>query len=566
MTRTILLILVATLLIYSCKERNENTVSPQITADQQENYYEAFYRLQKDIPKHEYNFSDKGYPFRKASKSDMQAFYEVIGNHPVWLNADGINIHTWTFLEELKTADKHGLFPEEYFYNMPVIPNYAVDKTVFNNLEPDQLVQLEYGLTWAYITLQKHLSSGRINPDTTVSLWKQTLKDTLVSSAIGKAFNSNDISGSLNHFMPQNKNYQSLMISLSKYREFNKNGGWDTIPEITAENDSLHLWMKIAERLSVTDQYKKDKIDTNINIIDVKDALKEFQHSMGLKADGVPGKETIEQLNKTAEYRVKQIILNLERLRWEPRSHGDDYIMINIPEYKMHAYQNGKKQFEMKLIVGKYMTKTPIFSDSIEYVVFNPTWTVPMSIMRNEMLPRLKNGDIFLPRENFSLYSGYGSNATKLDPYSIDWEDIEPSEFSFRIVQEPGPRNALGSVKFIFPNDMDIYLHDTPAEYLFDRTDRSFSHGCMRIEKPHFFAEYLLEEKLSKEEVEDKFASHRTQTVMLPEKLPVFITYHTAWVDEKGVTNFRKDLYKFDEVQYEAITPTYDRVAEKIEK
>lgn len=568
MTKEFILILVLTLLSFSCKEKNENTVSPEITVEQQENFYEAYYRLQATIPKKDYQFSDKGYPFRKASKADMYAFYKIVGNHPVWLNEDGINIHTWTFLEELKSADQHGLFPEEYFYNMPVIPNYDADKTVFNNLEPDQLVQLEYGLTWAYITLQKHLWSGRINPDTTVGLWRNKLQDTLVSSAIGKAFNSKDISGSLKHFIPKRENYHQLMDALAKYRQYEKNNGWPKIPENIPEEDSIKLWIMIAKRLAVTGQFeeKKKEIDSNLSIPKLKEALKKFQYAMGLKPDGLPGKETLEQLNKSAEYRVKQIVLNLERLRWEPRTLGEDYIMINIPEYKMHAYKNGKKQFEMKIIVGKYMTKTPIFSDTIEYVVFNPTWTVPMSIMKNEMLPRLRNGDIFLSREHFSLYNGYGSDANKINPYAVDWEDIQPSDFSFRIVQEPGPWNALGSVKFIFPNDMDIYLHDTPAEYLFQRTDRSFSHGCMRIEKPHYFAEYLLDKQLSNKEIQAKFDSYRTQTVMLENKVPVFITYHTAWVDEDGIVNFRKDIYRFDEIQYEAITPTYDRVAEKILK
>src|SRR5690606_16467588 len=255
------------------------------------------------------------------------------------------------------------------------------------------------------------------------------------------------------------------------------------------------------------------------------------------------------------------LVLNLERLRWEPRSYGENYVLINIPEFKLRAYKNSRKELEMKIIVGRYMTKTPIFSDTIEYVVFNPTWTLPMSIMKNEMLPKLQSGTGFMYRENYTLYSGFSSDAVQLDPASINWDSVTVDNWSYRIVQEPGNINALGSVKFIFPNDMDIYLHDTPAPYLFDRTERDFSHGCMRIQKPRDFAEFLLEDKLTADEIDEIFASKATKTVNLSHKFPVYITYHTAWVED-DLLHFRKDLYGHDDRQYNAIIPTYDRLVQ----
>lgn len=564
MTKIISLTTILIMVLFSCKNRAGKTLSPEITSEQIENYYDAFYILQEDISKGNFNFIDKGYPFRKANQEDMVSFYRIVGNVPVWLNEDGMNIHTWNFLEELKNADSHGLIPEEYFYNLPIIPNYATDKTVFNHLDPDQLIELEYGLSWAYITLQKHLSNGRINPDTTAALWKQRINDTLVTSAIGNAFNSEDISGSLDFFAPQSKEYKALQQALVQYRKIEEEGGWPVINTEISEKDSSIFWAQLAQRLQITGEYPSESnpLDTSEqNFLEIKEAIQKYQERMGLGMDGKAGKETLAQLNQPVEYRIKQLVLNLERLRWEPRSYGEEYVLINIPEFKLRAYRKSKKKLEMKVIVGRYMTKTPIFSDTIEYVVFNPTWTLPMSIMKNEMLPKLRRGTGFMYKDNYTLYSGFSSNAVKLDPSSINWDSVKAEKWSYRIVQEPGNINALGSVKFIFPNDMDIYLHDTPAPYLFERTERDFSHGCMRIQKPREFAEFLLDDKLNSEEIDEIFASKQTHTVNLPQRFPVYITYHTAWVED-DVVHFRKDLYGHDDRQYKAIIPTYDRVAQ----
>lgn len=247
------------------------------------------------------------------------------------------------------------------------------------------------------------------------------------------------------------------------------------------------------------------------------------------------------------EAAVTKIRMNLERWRWLPRDLGDRHILINVPAYQMQVVENGKPVMAMRVIVGAPDTPTPLFSDRMTYVVFSPYWNIPENILRQETLPRVADDPEYLARNNIEVV---GTSGEAIDPSSIDWSDAATTE-GLRFRQTPGPDNALGLVKFIFPNHFSIYLHDTPTDALFNRDKRTLSHGCIRIEKPVELVEYVLRDKAqwTPERIRAAMHSGREQSVTLSEPLPVHIGYWTAWVDEDGSVTFTDDPYRLDRKQ-----------------
>ncbi|MBD2766752.1 L,D-transpeptidase family protein [Hymenobacter sp. BT664] len=277
-------------------------------------------------------------------------------------------------------------------------------------------------------------------------------------------------------------------------------------------------------------------------------AVKAFQRDAGLRPDGVVSGETLRQLNVPIGARIDQIILNMERWRWLPKRFELNYLLVNIPEYTLHVVENGKEAFNMPVIVGKALHETPVFSDEMEYVVLAPYWNVPFSIIENELKDRLIANPHYLDRLDMEVVKGYGKKAVVVDPASIDWAGITPENFKYTVRRRPGPNNDLGDIKFIFPNSNDIYLHDTPHRQLFSQSQRSFSHGCVRVQNPLKLATYLLRDKpeWDQQTILDTIATRREKYIPLKPKLPVYLVYFTAWADADGHPHFRDDIYGHD--------------------
>lgn len=406
--------------------------------------------------------------------------------------------------------------------------------------------KLDLMLTSAYFNYAHSLWQGAIKPQEDDLDWfrhGRKIKFSKDSSPILES-KDNPFSKSLS-FNPE---YEALKTYLEKYLEIEKNKSWPSIgfQGKLIKGDASGAILAIKKLLSITGDLasndQKNKFDSALEF-----AVKKFQRRHGLEEDGIVGGKTLEEMSIPISSRIQQIIVNMERRKWVPGNIGTNYITVNVPEFMFRIFDGGKEVFHMNVIVGKSANSTPIFNDELESIVFNPYWNVPESIVLNELLPDLRKDKKALEEKNIEVYQGTPDH--QIDPESVDWDEIDTAQLPYQFRQIPGKENALGKIKFLFPNNYDVYLHDTPSRELFSLAKRDFSHGCIRIEKPLQLAEYLLrnEPAWSKEKIDETIGNEEETVVKLSKKIPVFIYYFTSWVDEKGSINFRDDIYGHDE-------------------
>ncbi|MBC7920592.1 MAG: L,D-transpeptidase family protein, partial [Ferruginibacter sp.] len=443
------------------------------------------------------------------------------------------------------------------------------------------LIELDFRMTANYLTYASHLFSGRTNPTRLNKDWLSKPRKKDLSAYLEAAIGNNQVGQSLADLLPRSAQYTNLRQQLMHYAAIGARGGWPAVsdpaslrkggsgPAVaalkmrlmrTGDLDSTRLETRSETQLgtrsagvaTVSSVPGRDRFDAQ-----VETALKNFQERHGQDPTGRVDSATLAELNVSAAQRIQQIELNMERLRWQSDSGlGSNYLLVNVPEFRARVIEGNRVPLTMRVIVGREFTSTPIFTDTLEYLVFSPDWTVPKSIIEKEMLPRIRENTDYLEKHDLWVFKTWEAGDTiPLDPKAVDWTDVKVADY--RVVQKPGPRNPLGLVKFMFPNPMAIYLHDTPADHLFGAEQRGLSHGCVRVEKPLELAEYLLREKEG-EWGRDSLLVHRRaekpRIVRLARKIPIRITYQTAWVDERGRVNFRADLYDHDKVQTKAIT------------
>jgi murein L,D-transpeptidase YcbB/YkuD len=335
---------------------------------------------------------------------------------------------------------------------------------------------------------------------------------------------------------PVYRQYVLLKNQLKKYQNIKKAGGFPLIAAVKKslkKGDSALIIIDIKKWLAISEDLP---VNSNNNIYDenLEIAVKKFQKRFGLADDGSIGAGSIKQMNIPIETRIQQIMVNMERSRWLPVTVSSDYLVVNIPEFKLHAYEKDKLLWSMDAVVGRPLHKTVIFSGKIKYIVFSPYWNVPSSILNREILPNIRRDKNYLESQNMEWHNG-------------------------RVRQKSGPSNSLGLVKFLFPNNFEIYLHDTPSKHLFNKNNRAFSHGCVRLSDAEKLANYLLKNDTTWTPKKIKTAMHlgKEKYVTLKKDETVFIVYFTSWVDESGQLNFRKDLYKRDK-QLAAILLNYN--------
>lgn len=332
------------------------------------------------------------------------------------------------------------------------------------------------------------------------------------------------------YFEDVHKAYGLLKQQLAKYLQITAAGGWPTIPATNKKlkpGESTPAVALIKRRLQITGDMPG--ADTTPIFTDtLAMAIRNFQARHGLKEDGALSETLIKEMNVPAEARLQQILMNMGRMRWLPPQPSGNLILVNIPEFMLHAYEGPKKAFDMVVVVGKEGHNTTTFTGDLNQVVFSPYWNVPESIVEKEILPAMARNASYLEAQNMEIVSQNGDLPT--------------------IRQKPGDNNALGKVKFLFPNSFDIYFHDTPSKSLFARSMRAFSHGCIRLAEPEKMANYLLrnQPEWTPERISEAMNSGEEKFVKLKDPVPVVITYYTAWVDEQGRLNFRDDIYGHD--------------------
>lgn len=347
-----------------------------------------------------------------------------------------------------------------------------------------------------------------------------------------------------------NPAYQRLKNTLDTYKKIADQGGWERIPEdgsIIKKGDTSDIIPSVRKRLVITGDLSSKAQQSGNNEYDEKlqKAVKKFQRRHAIVEDGIIGPNTIREMNVPVEQKISQIEYSLDVWKNLPDTLGEKYVFVNIPEFRLRTYKNQKEDLSMKIIVGKeYGGETPTFSDSVEYIIINPYWNIPKSIVLEEILPQARKDHGYLYRNDYEIVSHFGNDAKVYQVTSANLDRVENGNLHLR--QKPGPNNSLGLIKFMFPNKYSIYLHGTPADHLFERVDRTFSHGCIRVEKPIELGEFLLENaegNWSKDKIVKETENGKWKQVNMEQKIPVYITYLPVFVEEDNTVVFSKDIY-----------------------
>lgn len=467
---------------------------------------------------------------------------------PAWIEEAKPRPQMDALIDAIKAAHQEGLDPE--LYNAALLDTrYREGSKGFlsqKGFDPVQAGQMDAWMTYLYMKYASDLADGLSDLARADPTWKIKPEkfDPLIE--LERALSENRVAESLGNLTPKDRQYQALRKVLSEYRELQKKGGWPSVPsQMKVKPGQANAAVTaVARRLSTSGDYKgrvpPDGEKTAYSN-ELREAVKRFQSRHGLQDDGVLSAAVAAEMNVPLDQRIRQLELNLERWRWLPRELGERHILVNIPEYRLEVWEGDRVPLSMRVVVGKEDTQTPIFNDEMTHIVFSPYWNVPPSIAEGETLPSVMKDPGFLARTNMEVVD---ANGTVIDPASIDLDN--PTGYRFR--QRPGNANSLGLVKFMFPNQYNVYLHDTPADSLFARASRSFSHGCVRIEQPQALAEYLLRDQSewTSASIQEAMHAQEERHVKLREPVPVYLGYFTARVSTDGVMQFRKDVYEID--------------------
>lgn len=357
---------------------------------------------------------------------------------------------------------------------------------------------------------------------------------------------------------PKEYKYNELQSALIEYLELKDQGGWSYVPlkgilRVGKSNKSIPA---LRERLRVTGEYRSCYTEeTTLYDKCLEEAVIRFQARHGLVAKGTIGPNTMKALNIPVEKRIEQMRLNLDRIKWLNARHSNRHIMINIPAFTLSFVENNALRQQMKVITGTKKNPTPVFSDTVEIIVLNPHWNVPKSIIQKELIPDILENPNAMQKQGIEIRAGWGKDAPLVNVNSVDWTQYRYSKsMPYRFAQVPGYKNALGKVKFLFPNKFSVYMHDTPTKHLFNKNVRAFSHGCIRLHQPRELLRTFstFNENVDFEKSQEKLKGKKKGYLKLDTQVPVDVIYLTSYVDHEGVLQFRNDIYGYDKMQLQA--------------
>jgi L,D-transpeptidase YcbB len=483
----------------------------------------------------------------------LARFYERREFKPTWGEFAKLD----QLLDAINGSFRHGLEPGDYHHS-------ALAELVASLREaptPALATEAELLATDALARLAFHLRFGKVDPRKIDVSWNidRALGAANPVTALQSVAQADDLVAALDELAPEGEYYAALRSALAAHREIAARGGW---PAIEA-GETLRVGMRsgrippLRSLLAITGDYMADADFEDEELFDepLETAVMRFQARHGLDADGAVGRQTLAALNVPVGARIDQIRVNLERVRWVFHNLEDRFLLVNIARFRVLLIENRRITWSTRAVVGRPFRQTPVFKARLTYLEFNPTWTVPPTILREDLLPEIRGDATTLQRKNMVVLDQQGQ---RVDPAAIDWASATARNFPYMIRQEPGPDNALGRVKFMFPNPYHVYMHDTPARQLFARAERAFSSGCIRLEQPFELVRILLAgSEWDDAAIERVLASGRTRVVNLPQPISVLLLYGTV-VPEGGQVHFAADVYRRDKALLAALDAPFE--------
>jgi murein L,D-transpeptidase YcbB/YkuD len=480
---------------------------------------------------------------------------------PAWISDEGPLPQVESFLNEVRKADLDGLKPEDYHLGhiMTLVSEWRSSEAKNELFPRSRRIDLELLLTDAFVLYGYHLLNGRVDPEKLYPDWFAYQRDSSLLDVVQETLTSGNIEDALKRLTPQDPLYTNLKQTLAIYSHTANMGGWPVIPSprrLKSKNDYGRYVFLLRQRLELSgDLAKTEQPYSPFYDDSLKKAVRRFQKRQGLKADGIMNAATLKEMNVPIERRIRQIVLNMERLRWLPEDIERRYILVNIANFELEVLEADRVIMNMAIVVGKQNQRTSVFSGKMTYIEINPYWNIPQTIAVKEILPKVKKAPAYLAQKRIKVIEYWRRQEREVNPDKVNWSRLNQDNLKYSFRQDFGPGNALGRVKFMFPNKFDIYLHDTPERHLFKRTQRTFSHGCIRIAKPIDLAEYLLKDglKWDRRKILAEIGKGKRQVLKLQEPIDVHILYLTAWVDHQGEVQFRPDIYQGDAVLMQAL-------------
>jgi murein L,D-transpeptidase YcbB/YkuD len=476
--------------------------------------------------------------------------YRARNYQAIWCDGWGGFPSAVALFQALREAPARGLDPAAY----PV--DELEERVALAGFRgPRFWAETDVFLSYTFLTYARHLARGRIDPSTLEIDWHLRPRSLDLVSGLDRAAATGDVVGVLAGFEPDSPAYRALRGMLAEYRAL-EDVEWPALQGrfLAGVGDTLGQADAVRRLLQYTGDLPPGPARGPVVYDDLlAEGVRRFQLRHGLKADGILGPQTLARMAVPPAQRVETILVNLERWRWMPALPDSKSVLVNIPDYRLYAMgEEGDTVMTMAVITGAVDTPTAVFQDEITYMELNPEWHVPESIASGELVPRIQEDPEYLLAQNFTVYDTSG---IAVDPALIDWTAVQGETLAYRFKQASGVLNPLGSIKFMFPNPFSIYLHDTPNGKLFGADMRAFSHGCVRIERPLDFADYLLaeDEAWTGEKVGEAIATGKRKWIHPRAKVPIVITYLTAFEDGAGRPSFRDDVYGVDRVVAEAL-------------
>jgi murein L,D-transpeptidase YcbB/YkuD len=493
---------------------------------------------------------------------ELNLFYVNRSCDPAWFTRNSFSNNGFDLLNYIRRVGQQGLQPSDY--HLYLIETYFKKILSSSATDTTDLMKLDVLLTDAFLLLGSHLYYGKVDPEKEGADWKMQRKDPAlrIDLKLEEALIGNEVDNELDMLAPTYRSYWKMKEELAFF--LNLDGQlWPAIisDKTVKPGDSSQIVPKVRQRLIKLRYKLSDSISVTLDE-ELEKQLKMFQGDWGLNTDGVIGKSTLEYLNCMPLKLIGQLKVNMERFRWLPPQVTEKHIVVNIANFKLDLITGTDTLISMRAVVGMETKKTPVFNESMTYIVFSPAWTVPNTILQEDVIPELIKGPGYLIRKNMKLLRNDGSELAYSD---VDWSTISISNFPYMVRQAPGPGNSLGRVKFMFPNDYDVYIHDTPSKSFFARDARAVSHGCIRVEDPFDLAVLLLSDApdWSPDNIRNAMQQTEELTVLLKVPVDVMVIYLTAWTDGKDRIQFRNDIYQNDGKVLEALNQKPEGISVK---